>query len=79
MLNLYSIFVYYVLFYQKKLPTSQKTPHHFPAEVGSTPHTPPVWNRAWSYFRITISKSGSSFILIDRDQSLVMLVVRGRA
>ena len=48
MLNLYSIFVYYVLFYQKKLPTSQKTPYHFPAEVGSTPYTPPVCVRAWS-------------------------------
>ena len=46
MLNFYSIFVYYVLFYKKKLPTSQKTPHHFPAKVGSTPHTPPVWIRA---------------------------------
>ena len=49
MLNLYSIFVYYVLFYQKKLPTSQKTPYHFPAEVGSTPYTPPVCVRACSW------------------------------
>ena len=29
-------------FTKKKLPTSQKTPYHFPAEVGSTPYTPPV-------------------------------------
>ena len=44
MLNLYSIFVHYVLFFQKKTPP---TPPHFPANVGSTPHTPPVWNRPW--------------------------------
>ena len=40
MLNLYSIFVYYVFFLSKK---NSPTPPHFPAKVGSTP---PVCIRA---------------------------------
>ena len=64
MLNLYSIFVYYVLFYQKKLPTSQKTPHHFPAEVGSTPHTPPSETAPVGEFKISLTYNLHDFSIL---------------